>query len=75
MLRTQNIFVHCSSHGAYRRDLDSVNSKLQPYGLPNLSNVLLLQMILYDEKRLSVDSNSETPKAFLGYIYATKRFQ
>ena len=68
--------MHCYSYDAYGRDhLDSVDSTLQPYGLPNLSNALLLRMILYGDETLSVDFNSEILKAALRYIYATQRFE
>ena len=67
--------LHCHSYDACRADLDSVNSTLQPYGLPNLSNALMLKLILYGDERLSVDSNSEILKATLRYIYATQCFE
>ena len=71
-----HFLLHCHSYDAYRTDfLDSVNSTLQPYDLPNLSNALMLKLILYGDERLSVDSNSEILKATLRYIYATQRFE
>ena len=77
---TEHFLLHCHSYDACRTDLlDSVNSTLQPYDLPNLSNALMLklvhQLILYGDERLSVDSNSEVLKATLRYIYATQRFE
>ena len=73
---TEHFLLHCHSYDAYRTDLlDSVNSTLQPYDLPNLSNALMLKLILYGDERLSVDSNSEILKATLRYIYATQRFE
>ena len=56
----ENFLLHCHSYDAYsRRDrLLSVNSTLQPYGFPDLSNALLLKIILYGDERLLVDSNS-----------------
>ena len=72
---TGHFLLRCHSYDAYRTDLlDSVNSTLQPYDLPNLSNALML-MMLYGDERLSVDSNSEILKATLRYIYATQRFE
>ena len=67
---TERFLLHCHSYDAYRRDLlDSLNSTLQLYGFPNLSNPLMLKMILYGDERLSVvDSNSEILKATLKYI-------
>ena len=65
--------LHFHSYDAYRRDLlDGVNSTLQPYDLPNLSNVLFLKIILYGDERLSVDSNSEIVKSTLRCIYPTQ---
>ena len=73
---TEHFLLHCHSYNAYRTDLlDSINSTLQPYDLPNLSNALMLKLILYGDERLSVDSNSEILKATLRYIYATQRFE
>ena len=60
---TEHFLLHCHSYDSYRTDLlDSVNSTLQPYDLPNLSNALMLKLILYGDERLSVDSNSESLK-------------
>ena len=71
---TEHFLLHCHSYDGYRTDLlDSVNSTLQPYDLPNLSNALMLKLILYGDERLSVDSNSEIFKATLRYIYAESR--
>ena len=71
---TGHVLLHYHSYDAYRRDLlDTVNSTLQPYGLPNLSYAPFLKMILYSDERLSIDSNSEILKATLRYIYATQR--
>ena len=57
---TEHFLLHCHSYDARRTDLlDSVNSTLQPYDLPNLSNALMLKLILYGDERLSVDSYSE----------------
>ena len=71
-----NVWVqkrHRSSYDACRTDLlDSVNSTLQPYNLPNLSNAHMLKLIPYGDERLSVDYNSEILKATLRYIYATQ---
>ena len=73
---TEHFLLHCHSYDACRTDLlDSVNSTLQPYDLPNLSNALMLKLILCGDERLSVDSNSEILKATLRYIYATQRFE
>ena len=73
---TEHFLLRCHSYDAYRTDfLDSVNSILQPYDLPHLSNALLLKMILYGDERLSVDSSSEILKATLRYIYATHCFE
>ena len=73
---TEHFLLHCHSYDACRTDLlDSVNSTLQPFDLPNLSNALMLKLILYGDERLSVDSNSEILKATLRYIYATQRFE
>ena len=56
---TKHFLLHCHSYDTNMRDLlDSLNSTLQPYGFPNLSNALLLKITLYDDERLSVDSNS-----------------
>ena len=71
-----NFLLHCLSYDACRTDLlDSVNSTLQPYDLQNLSNALMLKLILYGDERLSVDSNSEILKATLRYICTTQRFE
>ena len=68
--------LHCHSYDACRTDLlHSVNSTLQSYNLPNLSNALMLKLILYGDERLSADSNPETFKATLRYIYTTHRFE
>ena len=73
---TEHFLLHCHSCDACRTDLlDSVNSSLQPYDLPNLSNALMLTLILYGDERLSVDSNSEILKATLKCIYETQRFE
>ena len=48
---------------------------LQPYGFSNLSNALLLKIILYGDERLSVDSNSEVLETNLRHINATQRFE
>ena len=72
---TKHFLLHCHSYDKYRRDpLGSLNSTLQTYGLPNLTNSRLLRMMLYGDERLPVDSNSEILKATLRYIYLTKRF-
>ena len=58
--------MHCHSYHGYKRDLPgSINSTLQPYDSPNLSNALLFKMIPYGDERLSVDSNSESLKQLL----------
>ena len=63
---TEHFWLHCHSYDACRTDLlDCVNSTLQPYDLPNLSNALILKLILYGDERLSFDSNSEILKATL----------
>lgn len=73
---TEHFLLHCHAYDAYRRDLlDSVNATLQPYGLSNHSNALLLEMMLYGNERFSVDSNTEILKATLKYINATQRFE
>ena len=60
----EHFLLHCHSYDPCRTDLlDSVNSTLQPYDLPNLSNALMLKLILYGDERLSVDSNFEILKA------------
>ena len=44
---TEHFLLHCHSYDACRTDLlDSVSSTLQPYDLPNLSNALMLKLIL-----------------------------
>ena len=63
---TEHFLLYCHSYDAYRIDLvDTVNSTLQPYGFPNLSNALFLEIILYGDKRFSFDSNAKILKATL----------
>ena len=60
---TENILLHCHPYDGYRRDpLDSANSTLQLQHLPDLSNGILLEAILYGDERLSTESNSEVLK-------------
>ena len=50
---TEHFLLHCHSYDACRTDLlDSVSSTLQPYDLPNLSNTLMLKLILYGDENL-----------------------
>ena len=54
--------------------LDNVNSKFKPYGIANISNAPLLEVILHGDARLTVDSNSEILTATLRYICAKAMF-
>ena len=54
--------------------LDAINSILEPQGLSNLSNEVLLKVLLYGDERLPPKSNTMVLVATIKFIYATERF-
>ena len=73
---TEHFLLLCHAYDIHRRDLlDSVNAILRPYGLSNLPNKELLQILLYGHEKLPFHSNTIILEATLKYIQATERFQ
>ena len=55
--------------------LNSVNAILRPYGLTNLTNENLLQILLYGHEKLSFGINKKILEATLKCIQASERLQ
>ena len=73
---TEHFLLLCHAYDEVRRDLlNSVDAILRPHGLTNLSNEILLQILLYGHEKLSLDSNTKILEATLKYIQASERFQ
>ena len=73
---TEHFLLLCHAYDIHRRDLlDSVNAILRPYGLSNLPNKELLQILLYGHEKLPFHSNTIILEATLKYIQATERFK
>ena len=72
---TEHFLLLCHAYDEARRDLlNSVNAILQTYGLTNLTNKNLLQIILYGHEKLSLVENTEILEATLNYIQSSERF-
>ncbi len=73
---TEHYLLFCHLYVVCRRDLlNSVNAILHQHGLSNLSNKIMLRVLLYGDERLPIVSNTEVIKATLKYIHASERFR
>ena len=68
----QHFLLSCHLYDVQRHDLlGTVTAILLTKGLSNLSNEMLLRVLLYGDERLSIYSNSQFIKATLTYIHAS----
>ena len=72
----EHFLLLCHAYDEERCDLlGSVNAILRQYGLTNLINENLLQILLYGHEKVSCDLNTKILEATLKYIQASERFQ
>ena len=73
---TEHFLLLCHSFDIFRRDLlAGVSNLLRLFAQINsFSNSALLQLLLYEDKDLSDDSNEDVPQLTLNFIYRTGRF-
>ena len=73
---TEHYFLLCQAYCTIRRDLlTCVNDILYQNGFRNLSNEVLLQIILYGHEKLPYDSNANILSMTIQYIHDSKRFE
>ena len=72
---TEYYLLLCQSFERPRRELlNGFNEILPPSAISNLSNELLVELILYCNETLPPDVNKRLIEATLKFIHATKRF-
>ena len=72
---TEHYLLLCQSYEEPRRELlNGLNAILPPCDISNLSNELLIELILYGNERLPFDVNKRLIEATLKFIHTTKRF-
>ena len=72
---TEHYLLLCQSYEEPRRELlNGLNAILPPCNISNLSNELLIELILYGNERLPFDVNKRLIEATLKFIHTTKRF-
>ena len=72
---TEHFLLLCPSFEVERRDLLArVFELIRPYGYIDLSNEVLMQLLLYGDKHLPHDLNRNLLELTLKYIHATGRF-
>ena len=72
---TEHFLLFCHMYDVQRHDLlGRVNTILLTKGPSNLSNEILLKVLLYGDERLSTYSNSQIIKATLTFIHTSQRF-
>ena len=72
---TEHYLLLCKSYEEPRRELlNGLNAILPPCDISNLSNELLIELILYGNERLPFDVNKRLIEATHKFIYTTKRF-
>ena len=72
---TEHYLLFCQSYEEPRHDLlNGFNEILPPSAISNLSNELLVELILYGNERLPPEVNKRLIEASLKFIHATKRF-
>ena len=72
---TEHFLLLCPSFEVERRDhLARVFELIRPYGYIDLSNEVLMQLLLYGDKHLPHALNINLLELTLKYIHATGRF-
>ena len=72
----EHYFLLCHMYDDIRRDLlNGVNAMLLPYGMGNLSNDELVNILLYGHESLSFQTNAKILSATLEYIQVSLRFE
>ena len=72
---TEHYLLFCQSYEEPRHELlNGFNEILPPSAIFNLSNELLVELILYGNERLPSEVNKRLIEASLKFIHATKRF-
>ena len=73
---TEHFLLLCRSFEVERRNLLArVFELMQPFGYNDLSNEVLAQLLLYGDKDLPNDLNSNILELTLHYIHSTGRFE
>ncbi len=72
---TEHFLLLCPSFEAERRSLlADVFDLIHPFGYVDLSNEVLLQLLLYGDKNLSFNLNKCILESTINYIHMTGRF-